>query len=177
MSTELLPDPKEQYMALRAARRGLVLDQIAIYCSTPEEARRAKAAWGLASADWTQDVVEGSGWVNGQYVAYSKAKLEFNYDLGIELEILTYLEGDNWHRQNKLATRDGTETKLTAPILSHIGFHVNDEPMPDLPFPLVQELFTSSHTNPAIQGRSYHYRIYDTRGLNGVFSKYIKRVK
>lgn len=175
---------KEQYMELRASRNGMVLDQIAIYCSNEEEARRAKATWGLASADWTQDIVRGTGTVYGERLDISVAHLQFNYDLGIELEILTYLEGDNWHAHwNRTQLRAGssrnevTGTFYGGPFLSHVGFHINDQPMPDLPFPLVQELFTLEHSNPAIAGRSYHYRIYDTREVNGVFSKYIKRVK
>ncbi len=176
--TEVPQTPREQYMELRAARTGLVLDQIAIYVSTAEEERMAKAAWGLTDAEWSEDYVIGRAVVHGEDVPRSRARLLFNYDLGIELEILQYLEGDNWHAHYQRSApgdqfsghfRDG-------PFISHIGFHVNDGPLPSLPFPLVQELWTEEHTNPHVAGRKYHYRIFDTRAVNGCFSKYIKRV-
>lgn len=163
---------KEQYMALRAARANLrapVLDQVAFYAKGAVGVEQAKASLELFDAEWTEDIVIGQASVWGGVWAASKARLLFNYDLGMEVEILTYLEGPHWHQNSK-------ELQTSVSFLSHIGFHVNAGELPDLPFRVAQELITISHTNPAIAGRRYHYRIYDTRHFNGVFTKYIKRL-
>lgn len=122
---------KEQYMQLRAERKSLttpVLDQIAVVVSNPAMAVMAMRSFGLEEAEWTEDIVVGHGKVHGKPLEHSKARLLFNYDLGIELEILQYLEGDNWHAH---------VTPGAFPRISHMGFHVNAGEMPDLPFPLV----------------------------------------
>lgn len=179
-------NPKDAYMAIRAANSLLkhpVLDQIAIYCSTAEQVRAAKAAWGLSDGEWVEDVVTGMASLDGEPEERSVARLLFNYDLGIEVEILQYLEGDNWHarwtkRHERIGKPNDAETKFSMPFISHIGFHVNDGPMPSLPLPLLQELKTQTHTNEYLRdnGRKYWYRIYDTRQFNGCFTKYIKRI-
>jgi hypothetical protein len=169
-------DAKEQYIALRAERHGLVLDQIAFYAPDASAERSIKQQLGLADADWTEDLVTGRVTVFGEPENISKARLLFNYDLGIELEILTYLQGPNWHRHrannhNGPACRPGFP-----PFMSHIGFHVNDGPLPTLPWPIAQRMTTTFHTNPGVGDRRYGYVIYDTRGTLGVDLKYIKRL-
>ena len=183
----LVPDganAKDQYMGLRSVRQGLVLDQIAFYAPNNEAVARIKASLGLAVAEWTEDVVTGKARVWGNLEEESKARLLFNYDLGIEVEILTYLEGPHWHNPDSTIEKlDAPGWEMTPPLpfshsgfQSHLGFHVNEGELPRLPFRIAQELITDTHTNPGVAGRRYHYRIFDTRAVNGVFLKYIKRI-
>lgn len=167
---------KEQYMALRAARTGLVLDQIAFYASDGMEEVRIKESLGLRDAEWTEDFVTGRVSVFSEPENISKAKLLFNYDLGIEVEILTYLEGPNWHRHRDKHGIGPRTRPGSLPFLSHIGFHVNDGDIPILPFAPAQRMVTTFHSNPAIKDRRYEYVIYDTVRLLGVDLKYIKRL-
>ena len=140
------------------------LDQIAYYAHNEEQVATVKEALGLLDAPWIEDTAEGSvgtvhpadgSWVEGR----SKGHLRFNYDLGIELEILTYLDGPHWH-EGKHEFRAGN------PFISHIGFHMDaDEPVPDwvkATGKLVQLMDTDSHTNAYIvqKQRTYHYEIY-----------------
>jgi hypothetical protein len=131
---------------------------------------------GLVDADWTEDEVTGRVSVFGEPENISRARLQFNYDLGIEVEILTYLQGPNWHRARDLAGRGHGTRPGAPPFLSHIGFHVNDEELPTLPWPVAQKMTTTEHLNPAIAGRSYAYVIYDTVRMLGADLKYIKRL-
>jgi hypothetical protein len=163
-------------MELRKLRTGLVLDQIAFYASDGMEEVRIKESLGLRDAEWTEDFVTGRVSVFSEPENVSKAKLLFNYDLGIEVEILTYLEGPNWHRHRDKhgigpCTRPGCHA-----FQSHIGFHVNDGDIPVLPFPVAQTMTTTFHSNPAITDRRYQYVIYDTLDILGVDLKYIKRL-
>lgn len=174
---------KSQYMALRAQRTGLVLDQLAFYAPSDASVDAIKASLGLAAAEWTEDTVTGMATVWRGPATESKARLLFNYDLGIEVEILTYLEGPHWHQiaGSEKLNGPGWDKLMALPLAhsgfqSHIGFHVNNGDLPRLPFPVAQELVTHEHSNPAIAGRRYHYRIFDTRAVNGVFLKYIKRL-
>ena len=167
---------KDQYMQLRSARSGLVLDQLAFYAPDDDAVEAIKASFGLLAADWTVDHVTGRCSVYGCVEQPSTARLLFNYDLGIELEILTYLNGPNWHDYR------WRKPMITAPsphhgpaFISHIGFHVNDGELPDLPFEVAQRMITEEHSNPAIAGRSYEYVIYDTYETIGHALKYIKR--
>lgn len=152
-------------------------DQIAFYAHNKSQADAIKAMFGLLAAEWIEDTVLGVVHVKtqaGETTDQSKGHLQFNYGLGIELEILTYLEGPHWHRE---LTSDFIGGR---PFLSHIGFHIPDDAeMPDLPAPLVQEMRTLEHTNEYVvsRQRTYHYRIYDTRKTNGVYTKLIKRIQ
>ena len=169
-------DPKTQYMALRAQRTGLVMDQIAFYAPDASAERAIKQQLGLLDAEWTEDLVTGRVSVFGEPENISKAKLLFNYDLGIELEILTYLHGPNWHRHRDKAHSGPACRAGFPPFMSHLGFHVNDGPLPTLPWPVAQRMVTTFHTNPAITDRRYEYVIFDTRGKLGIDLKYIKRL-
>lgn len=164
-------------------------DQIAFYAHNEAQANAIKAMLGLLSAEWVTDRVMGDVtiWPSStnpskraiplHSQAQSVGLLQFNYDLGIEIEILTYLHGPNWHCEFSQDYAGG------APFLSHIGFHLPDEG--EMPYqlggeaPLVQEMFTRSHTNDYVvmRGRKYHYRIFDTRATNGVFTKLIRRIR
>lgn len=167
---------KEQYMLLRANRTGLVLDQLAFYAPNDAAAEEVMETFGLLDADWTVDYVVGRCSVYGGTMEESCARLLFNYDLGIELEILTYLSGPNWHDYRwRKPMNDAPNPYGDKAFMSHIGFHVNDEDLPNLPFEVAQRMVTESHSNPAIANRSYEYVIFDTYDQIGHALKYIKR--
>ena len=139
------------------------LDQLAFYAHNIEQVDEIKARFGLTNAEWVEDFAEGTVRVFGGDEEWSKAHLRFNYDLGIELEIITYLEGPHWH-MNKLPFQAG------AIFMSHIGFHMDDGERPPAALltddrKLVQVMDTVCHTNPYLleRGRRYHYEIYDGR--------------
>lgn len=156
------------------------LDQIAFYATAPSIANQIKESLGLASAEWVEDFVEGhvkviepkdspleseEGW--------SKAHLQFCYAHGIEIEILTYLDGPSWHDGFEIAN------PTTGSWLSHIGYHLAEgEDFPPVRWQLVQELITEKHTNEYVvsRGRTFHYKIYDARRELGCYVKYIKRI-
>lgn len=163
-------------------------DQIAHYVHNDVQAEMAAHRLGLTSSEanhatatagvgWVEDIVEGRvrfGF-SGDW-EYSKAHLRFNYAHGTEIELLTYLEGPHWHARNTAEFRSGQ------PFLSHIGFHLApDESWPTYLAPelLVQEMVTDRHTNQFLiqRGRTYQYRIYDTRAWLGTYSKFIRRVE
>jgi hypothetical protein len=122
--------------------------------------------------DWVEDTVHARGLVCAA-TAENTAKLRFNYDsfAGKELEVLQYIAGENW-----LQDFDGA-------IVSHIGMHCSEHDlqhwfalMGRYGIAVIQEVFTDSHTNPAIKDeRRYHYVIFNTRGLIGTDMKFIVR--
>lgn len=152
------------------------IDQIAFYCKTDNEERQVKEHFGLSDAEWIKDNVVSSSIIGGKEYA-NTASLQFNYDLGIELEILRYTCGLNWHINNP-------GKGVTHPFISHVGIHLGDgEPFPDeagrFIFKLVQETFTQSHTAEYLTtgpgaGRLYHYKIYEM--APGHYVKYIRRI-
>lgn len=167
---------KDQYMRLRSFRRGLVLDQIAFYAPDATAEEKVKGMFGLREAEWTEDFVTGRVSVFGEPEQVSQAKLLFNYDLGIELEILTYTLGPNWHRHRAKRGEGPPINPGCEPFVSHIGFHVNEEELPFRLEPAAQRMVTTFHSNPAIADRRYEYVIYDTFHSLGVDLKYIKRL-
>lgn len=157
-------------------------DQIAFYAATQQQSDAIKAHFGLTHAEWVQDTVTARSIVNG-VDGINKAELQFNYSLGIELEILRYIEGMSWHHANPLASSAFTRGLLKAPFISHVGIHLDDgEPFPEMAgCRLVQETFTLEHTgkyltDPASPGfgRKYHYRIFELSP--GSYIKYIARI-
>ena len=157
------------------------LDQIAFYASTAALANEIKAQFGLTNAQWITDTVTAQSVVAGSELKIENvAELQFNYDLGIELEILRYKTGPHWHvRRNPNFTHGR--------FLSHAGIHLSDTE--DFPifepgihaWRLVQETWTTQHTSEYLTdpkspgfGRKYHYRIYEVSP--GAYVKYIKRV-
>lgn len=149
------------------------MDQIAFYCSSKTESDRLKQALGLKLDSWIEDIVTGKSVVIGKKEPQINiAHLQFNYQLGIEFEIIRYLSGPNWHaaRNRKHGER----------FISHVGVHLEDEE--DFPRPpglLVQETWTQKHTSEYLTtghgaGRKYHYRIYELAPMTWI--KYIKRI-
>lgn len=156
------------------------LDQLCIYAEDAASADRAKETLGLADKKWIIDNVRGKVIVIDIYgdriIGESEGVLRFNYDLGMEYEILTYTDGPNWH--------DLHNSVQDAVRMGHVGFHLEDgEEFPDtagtpLEGKCVQEMLTLEHTNAAVikAGRRYHYRIYDTVMELGYYTKIIRRI-
>jgi hypothetical protein len=149
------------------------IDQIAFYCSTDEQANQIKDQFGLRGAQWVQDTVTAMSKVPNFEEQPNKAELQFNYDLGIELEILRYISGPSWHLSNPI--------RHSPPFISHVGIHLEDgEDFPAMAHcKLVQETWTLSHTAPYLTtgpaaGRRYHYRIFELSP--GSYIKYIRRI-
>jgi len=154
------------------------LDQIAYYAHNEAQVASIKTAFGVEDAEWVEDIATGNvvatSCLTGQIESgISKGHLRFNYSLGIELEILTYLEGPHWH-SGKIDFGRGV------PFLSHLGFHMDEgERPPENVLStglLVQTMDTTEHTNDYVnsRGRKYHYEIY--KMPSGPDLKYIWRV-
>lgn len=154
------------------------LDQIAFIARSDEDEMRIKTMLRLDQANWVEDIVIAKGVVHGENgIKENTAKLLFNYDMGIEIEILRYLEGPNY------ADLDGRYIKSCRP--AHIGFHLEKgctipEGFKDWVFPanIIQQVETQSHTNQFLidTGRRYRYTIYDTTPLFGMNLKVIERL-
>lgn len=136
--------------------------QIAYYAHTEAQARDIKAILGLENDEWVEDFAVGMVSVRGEEPEESVARLQFCYgflpgESPVEIEILTYVSGPNWH-QDKLEYRRGL------PFLSHIGFHLGPNEIP--PYEDVvpaQRMRTTKHTNPYLieKGYRYEYLIFD----------------
>lgn len=154
------------------------IDQIAYYATSQEQELAIKKTFGLQNAKWIEDFVEGNATVYGNQCK-SLGRLQFNYDLGIELEILMYEKDTfHWHKAQSNWANYADDIHL-----SHVGIHLDDDE--DFPaiqgfqgWHLVQELFTTGHTNPYVveKKRRYHYKIYQN-GTAPNFLKYIKRLE
>lgn len=162
--------------AATALRKLLEIDQIAFYARNDEDEAAVKASLGLENAEWIEDRVVAQGLVGGRK-GENEAKLLFNYDNGIEVEILRYLDGPNYC---DLLNVDGGN-------MCHIGMHVKKgTPLMSLPvlekmfpFPIVQQVNTLTHTNPFLlsNGRKYRYTIYDSTAALGTCLKVIERIE
>lgn len=146
----------------------LVLDQIALACRHDDDVEVIKKQLGLLDARWIEDEVLASGEVNG-LPGDNVARLLFNYDYGIEIEILQYLEGPNYVENQQIDSGE----------ICHLGFHAN-EPC-HVPFGglrVAQRVETLQHTNPAVlaANRSYRYTIFDARSILGTNLKVIERI-
>lgn len=155
------------------------IDQIALYCSTDKQADQIKAQFGLTNAQWIQDTVTARSIVDG-VEGVNVAELQFNYDSGIELEILRYIDGPHWHLKNQAFGHLPADAEAPA-FISHVGIHLDDgEEFPAMEHcKLVQETFTLSHTSEYLttgpaKGRLYHYRIFELS--EGSYIKYIRRI-
>lgn len=154
----------------------LKIDQIAFISRCEEDTQTIKKQLRLQEADWIEDEVIARGHVRGAgRNARNHAKLLFNYDFGIELEILQYLEGENYADINKVRSLH----------MCHIGAHVErGKELPDalknftVASPIIQQVETISHTNKFLRdtGRRYRYTIYDTKPVIGVHFKVIERL-
>lgn len=148
------------------------IEQIAI---APRNAAKAKELLQAIGAEsWAEDHVVASGNVFG-HPGRNEADLSFNYGLGadkLEFEVLNYTHGPAWCH------------KYGNNIVSHLGMHVSAEELTEWRafftergIAVAQEVFTESHTNPAIAGkRTYNYVIFDTRAILGVDLKFIVRI-
>jgi len=165
----------------------LKIDQLAFLARSDEDEAAIKKQLRLTNANWVEDYVVAEGYVRGGRKAgdlrgqpsRNTAKLMFNYDMGVEIEILRYTEGHNY----------ADEAGIKSCTLCHIGAHVNKgSSINELPpalhhfvfaSPIIQEVLTKSHTNEFLltTGRRYKYTIYDTLPLLGVFMKVIERIE
>lgn len=144
------------------------IDQLAFCAWDGADERMIKAALGLAESDWIEDEVIADGEVDGN-PGSNIARLQFNYALGHEVEILQYLDGPNYC---ELAGIRGGQ-------MCHIGSHfIGHGEVPRLDAYVVQRVVTRSHTNPFLvdSGRHYRYTVYDCRDRLGIFFKVIERL-
>lgn len=154
----------------------LKIDQIAFIARNDTDELLIKRLLRLEKADWVEDHVVAKGYVRGaEGDGENVAKLLFNYDLGIEVEILRYTEGPNYPDIGNVLSGN----------VAHIGMHVEKgcaipEGMRDFVFaaPIIQQVVTRQHTNEFLlqTGRRYRYTIYDTKPLFGVYLKIIERL-
>jgi hypothetical protein len=153
-------------------------DQVAYYCIDENAEAQVKRFLGLEKAEWIQDKVTANSIVRGfSFMSQSVGLLQFNYDLGIEIEILRYESGRHWHSSNPDYLYASMVISAPFPFISHIGYHVEEFPNA-LGADLVQETWTESHTSEYLttgagKGRKYHYRIYQ---LGATYQKFIKRI-
>lgn len=155
----------------------LKIDQLAFIARSDTEETLIKRFLRLDKADWVEDYVVAEGYVRGHEGTQSnRAKLLFNYDLGVEVEILRYIEGPNYP----------DEGAVPSGHLAHIGYHVEKgqkipEPLDGFMFsaPVIQQVVTKTHTNEFLitTGRRYRYTIYDTKPMFGVYMKVIERLE
>lgn len=145
------------------------IDQIAFAAYNDEDERLIKSLLGLSDAKWVEDVVVATGLVAGEE-GTNTAKLLFNYDYGVEIEILRYTEGPNYlHEQS-----------IPAGHICHVGMHYTGEgEVPTFGHDIIQQVETVSHTNPFLleQGRKYRYTIYNTMQQFGRNFKVIERLQ
>lgn len=143
------------------------IDQLAFISHGEADTRAIMAQLGLMDKAWTEDICVASGEVRG-VPGVNKARLLFNYDMGIEVEILQYLEGPNY------------ASNLHGGRVCHYGIHADaGKPVPTFDAPIIQRVKTRSHTNDFLlkTGRRYQYTIYDTLNTLGVYTKVIERIE
>jgi len=143
------------------------IDQLAFISHNDRHTALVKDELGLVDAEWIEDVCIAEGVVRGKH-GTNKARLLFNYDMGIEVEILQYLEGPNYAEN----VRGGH--------ICHYGIHATaGEEVPVFGAQIVQQVNTLSHTNAYLleTGRRYRYTIYDTLDSLGVYTKVIERIE
>ena len=121
-------------------------------------------------SEWyATDLVRARGILFGEEVE-NLAKLSFCYSYGMEVEILQYLEGDNYCEQipSGRQCHIGAHEDLSQKRSRHIKLNA----------PIVQQVVTQHHTNPAVNAanRRYRYTIYDTVRLLGTHFKIIERL-
>lgn len=143
------------------------IDQLAFISHSEKDTAAIKRELGLENAEWTEDICVASGEVRGA-PGVNKARLLFNYDMGIEVEILQYLEGPNYAEH------------LLAGRVCHYGIHATaGQVAPTFNAPVIQRVKTREHTNEFLlkTGRRYQYTIYDTLQSLGVYTKVIERIE
>jgi hypothetical protein len=155
------------------------MDQIAIAVTDERQATVVMNHFGLQAKPWIEDIVTCQSWVlgAGQHEHRNVAHLRFNYDLGMEFEIIRWTEGPSWHLRSPWYG-------LNSPFFSHMGVHLEegeDWPMETNDCKLMQKTRTLTHSNPAysdpksrLYHRQYTYRIYAFSP--GTYVKYIRRI-
>ena len=144
-------------------------DQIAFYCQSKEAEANVKKSFGLTNAEWIKDTITEYNELRGKsHTTNNLAVVEVqkNIDLGLNLEIIRYLDGHFW------SEADMFTVPSDVPIISHCGLSLSEyENWPQLGkhWLLLQETFTRSHTNSP---HRLHYRIYGTMGRT--YFKYVK---
>lgn len=151
-----------------------VIEQVAIFPPNAEAAMELLSAMGMD--EWTTDQVAASGLVFGGD-AKNVANLNFNYQASntankLEFEVLEYISGRHWMA--------GKERRCS---VSHLGMHCTNAELvewrkffAERGIDVAQEVFTVSHTNPAIaETRRYNYVIFATKSILGVDLKFIVR--
>lgn len=159
------------------------IDQLCYYAANEEAEASIKRNLNLQDARWVEDIATSMTIYNvgtpQEHRIQTKSRLQYNYDLGIELEILTFLEGVHWLFLNSFED----PAVLSKPLFSHVGVHLlSNEEFPVLDWPIVMESLTLSHTSEYLTkegspgfGRKYHFKIYKIS--EGNFIKYIYRVQ
>lgn len=146
------------------------IDQLAFCAWTDKDEQFIKSFLKLEQAEWKEDIVTAKGMVGAFDDVTNVAKLQFNYDLEHEVEILRYLDGPNYLML----------TDMPGGRMCHIGSHfIGDGDVPRLDVPIIQQLVTQTHTNPfqAEHNRHYRYTIYNTYQRLGLFFKIIERLE
>ena len=154
------------------------IEQIAL---APADTPRAiKLLSDLGLSTWFKDNVVATGEVFG-IPGDNSALLQFNYESGngndpagkpLELEVLKYVDGNNW------------VDYYPANMVSHLGMHVTAEQLFEFRkyfererICVAQEVVTTAHTNEHIRdSRRYNYVIFNTRSIIGVDLKFIVRL-
>lgn len=148
------------------------IEQIAIAVGDITDMKKLLTIFGCK--DWVEDTVNAKGLIMGQNkICSNTAILNFNYDLGVELELLKYTDGENWHAAKG----------KRPPFISHMGFHIDDiddmekirENMYKQGIGIAQEVFTVSHTNDT-KGKKYHYIVFNSESKLGFDLKIIRRI-
>lgn len=151
------------------------IEQIALCPPDPVAAEELLRAMG--AEEFVHDHVKASGSVFADDNCKNEADLAFEYSMlsdARELEILSYTKGANWMDLRKNADPHR---------VSHLGAHCTEQELDrwrtffaERGFSVAQEVWTDSHTNPAIAGkRRYNYVIFDTHPILGVDIKFIVR--
>lgn len=157
------------------------VEQVALAPRLPGAAQALFEA--MEMEHFVHDVVTAEGQVFDRQEVSNTAELTFCYDtLGTELEILNYVEGDNWLRH---IPQPKSDIQPLQSIVSHLGMHCSEEDLAEWKkffaergVRIAQEVFTSNHESEYLKrvGRKYHYTIFDTRGILGVDLKFIVRI-
>lgn len=145
------------------------IDQLAFCAWTDRDEEFIKQFLKLENSKWIEDTVTAKGSVGALDNVTNVAKLQFNYDLEHEVEILRYINGPNYL---DLADMPGGR-------ICHVGSHfIGEGNVPRVDAPVVQQLVTQIHTNPfqAEHNRHYRYTIYNTYQVLGLFFKIIERL-
>lgn len=164
------------------------MDHIAYCAQTEADAATIKRFFGLENANWVTDTVRAVVDLPQRGIRGAELimDLQFNYDMGNELELVKYVSGPHLHM-------DEVNQGRTC-FFSHHGIHLGpDEDWPDerlvgalvspvdlapVAYPIIQENWTVEHKNPRLvaKGRRYQYRYYATKPQFGDHIEYIKRL-